>query len=175
MLVGCFAVGYFSAGTTATSPNGNSFQYQKNYSQNSFQFSTHNLTLHNKFLVSNLQHYPYASITNKTPYDTVPGKDIHYSIHLCSDDQYNVAAQQTWKASSRGACLISRIEAELFPVDSAHDYMTCAPYTSTPGTSYGTFFIIMDGDDACCVLSSHQKPQQCSSDTKSHSRIHMLA
>ena len=98
-----------------------------------------------------------------------------YSTHLCSDDQYSVAAQQTWKASSRGACLISRIEAELFPVDSAHDYMTCAPYTSTPGTSYGTFFIIMDGDDACCVLSSHQKPQQCSSDTKSHSRIHMLA
>ena len=131
-------------------------------------------------MVSNLQHYPYVTITNKTPYDTLDIQNsnvVQYSTRalFCSDDLYSVAAQQTWKASSRGACLISRIEAELFPVDSAHDYMTCAPYTSTPGTSYGTFFIIMDGDDACCVLSSHQKPQQCSSDTKSHSRIHMLA
>ena len=38
MLVGCFVVGYFSAGTTATaqtrvpSSNGNSFQYKKFYS-----------------------------------------------------------------------------------------------------------------------------------------------
>ena len=48
MVVGCFVVGYFSAGTTATtatahtrgvsSPNGNSFRYTTNHSQHYIQF-----------------------------------------------------------------------------------------------------------------------------------------
>jgi len=150
--------------------------------KSSIQFSTHNLTLHNTFLpllfskhnltltrydtvdgkVSNLQHYPYVTITNKTPYDTVQGKEVHYSSVFCSDDQYSVAAQQTWTASSRGACLLTQIEAELFLVDSDY-FMTCAPYTSNPGTTYGTFSILMDNENGCCVVSSHEK-QQCPRD-----------
>ena len=151
-------------------------------------FSTHNLTLHKILhlfssfkhnlsltrsgkvagMVSNLQHYPYVTITNKTPYDTLQGKfdfhdvlynDVEYSTDFCKNDRYSVAAHQTWKASSRGACLVRIINAVLTLPDG--NGLMCAEYLSTPATSYSIFSIIMKGDDECCVLSSHQTPQKC--------------
>ena len=112
--------------------------------------------------------YPYVTITNKTPYDTrsrlvTPnnkyyGTEVKYSTYIfCRDDKYDVAAQQTWKASSRGVCLVSSITAVLqLPPPAPGNWLVCDDYKSFPGTTYGTFFIIMNGEDACCVQSSHQ-------------------
>ena len=134
-------------------------------------------------MVSNLQHYPYVTITNKTPYDTLQGKfdfhdvlynDVEYSTDFCKNDRYSVAAHQTWKASSRGTCLVSTITAVLTLPDGSG--LLCDYYWSLPATSYSIFSIIMKGDDACCVLSSHQKPQECPDTTSgSGSRISPLA
>ena len=71
-------------------------------------------------LVSNLQHYPYATITNKTPYATHQylskwsGVDVYYaSTKICSVDYINegIASGGKWTASSRGVCLITIITA----------------------------------------------------------------
>ena len=114
----------------------------------------------------NKGHYPYATIINRTPYDTIDDATedsliikrnyVEYS-HGCSDDEYSVAAGQTWSATSRGICRITSIEATLIvPVEGSYKRMYCERYYSGIGTSYGTFFIIMNGDNACCVQSSHE-------------------
>ena len=218
MMAGCFVVGYFGATTTTTttahtrnvsSPNGN-FSTQKNHSQNSIQISIHNLTLH-KFLhllflkhnmsltrsgkvngmVSNLQHYPYVTITNKTPYATMApyvttappiytkyGVWIEYESTFCSNDYVGdaIASGGSWTASSRGACLVRTIHATLTIPVGYRKNLSCTHYWSVWGTSYSQFSIIMDGDDACCVLSSHETPQECPDTTSgSGSRISPLA
>ena len=134
-------------------------------------------------MVSNLQHYPYVTITNKTPYDTFEANDnwdhnhkhdgyrdlldtwVDYSTHACSADNAGVIVSgDAWTASSRGACLVYRIHASLTVPDvrtkRGTSALTCASYASS-GTSYSIFSIIMDGEDACCVLSSHEQPQEC--------------
>ena len=121
-------------------------------------------------MVTNLQ-YPNAAITNKTPYDTYvrkedyygpPNNGVFYVTPFCSNDYiYDVIASGgTWTASSRGGCLIGIILAAVTRPDLPDGYLKCASYQSS-GTSYGTFSILMKGDDACCVLSSHQHPQTC--------------
>ena len=111
-----------------------------------------------------LQHYPYVTITNKTPYQvwnplrpTDFQQSVSYVLFFCKRDYYpmdGVPAGQTWSASSRGLCLVSHVYAtlyrpkEVFPIE-------CTPYTSS-GTAYSIFSIIMKGDEACCVLSSHE-------------------
>ena len=145
-------------------------------------FSKHNmsLTCSGKVdgMVSNLQHYQYVTITNKTPYDTPQGKDNHCSVQyhspFCSDDGYSLPAQQTWTASSRGACLVHSISA-ILALPGLPDGLECTPYWSVMGTSYSIFSILMKGDDACCVLSSHET-QKCPDTTSgSGSRISPLA
>ena len=111
-----------------------------------------------------LQLYPYVTITNKTPYNVLPQGGWNFpdsvSYLVCkSDFMYNgLPAWQTWTASSRGLCLVNRIDAVLtFP--DGRGGITCTPYTST-GTSYSQYSILMKwdnlGDDACCVRSSNQ-------------------
>ena len=128
-------------------------------------------------MVSNLQKYPYVTITNKTPKDTFPnyidhdvygfGDLTHHTVYvvynsgLCSTDYIDdgLAPGGTWTASSRGACLVKEIVVTL--THPWHpDGLACAPYTSS-GTSYSIYSILMKGDDACCVLSSHETPQKC--------------
>ena len=108
----------------------------------------------------NKGHYPYVNITNKTPYDTRPNTKygntyvMYQETFLCSLDRYSVASGQTWTASSRGACLVNYIAATILALPDGKE-LRCTPYTSW-GTTYGTFFLIMKGEDACCVQSSHQ-------------------
>ena len=120
-------------------------------------------------MVSNLQHYPYVTITNKTPYATnryLPSIGGHqllddktyvkYATHFCSNDyiQEIIVSGGTWTASSRGACLVTKIEATLTRPNGGS--WECDSYRSS-GTSYSQFSIIMGyGDDGCCVLSSHE-------------------
>ena len=131
-----------------------------------------------------LQHYPYVTINNKTPYDVRPSPmgtrlrhlcpGVFRQVHQrwcrvpttnfvryssCTSDLFwdGLPAGQTWTASSRGLCLVNRIYATLsYQIDGdGWLTLTCAPYTSS-GTAYSIYSIIMKGDDACCVLSSHE-------------------
>ena len=79
----------------------------------------------------------------------------------CKSDSMNegLPAGETWTASSRGACLITWVTATP-TLPNLPDGLKCASYHSS-GTSYSIFFILMKGDDACCVRSSHETPQEC--------------
>ena len=132
-----------------------------------------------------LQHYPYVTITNKTPYDVLPqfytkgyvlpqgglqeGGGVSYTA--CeSDFMYEgLPAGQTWTATSRGLCLVWNVRVTLaypskYPrshpkYHPSQDYLLCALYSSS-GTSHSIYSILMKGDDACCVKSSHEL-QEC--------------
>ena len=74
------------------------------------------------------------------------GDDIHERI----------APGQTWTATSRGICTVIGILVEL-TLPNRRLPLTCAPYEDGFFcTSYSQFSIIMKGDDACCVQSSHE-------------------
>jgi hypothetical protein len=53
--------------------------------------------------------YDPVQIFNSTSFNAF-GK-VEYASILCSDDNYNVQRDETWKASSRGVCLVTRITA----------------------------------------------------------------
>lgn len=118
-----------------------------------------------------LQLYPYVKITNMTPYYVRPqggdndDRDEGVSYLACRSDfiQDGLPAVwmpgTTWTASSRGLCLVHRIYVDLIRPDLPGGFLECAPYTST-GTAYSIYSIRMDGEDACCVLSSHET-QKC--------------
>jgi len=77
--------------------------------------------------------YPVAKVTNKTAF---PAKgEINYASGLCKNDKFSVAPGKTWKAKSRGACLITWIKAHLTGTKK-----TVTKYTSS-GTSYSNFII----------------------------------
>ena len=157
----------------------------------SIHYNTHNLTLH-KFLhffffhtqpvtrsgkvvgmVSNLQNYPYVTISNETPYATAApyattaqpldkkySVSVAYATFLCSNDYIDgvIAPGDTWTASSRGVCLVGYVYASLTIPGTG--IIQCRKYRSA-GTTYSMYSILMNGDDACCVLSSHETPQKC--------------
>ena len=105
----------------------------------------------------NKGHYPYVAVTNKTPYDvTTGGNDVIYKGWglSCSDDKFVVDSAQTWSATSRGFCLVKKIRARL-TLDDGSPSLVCYDYKSS-GTSYSQFYIIMNGDNGCCVQSDHQ-------------------
>ena len=139
----------------------------------------HSLPVIVEGMVSNLQAYPYVTITNKTPHDTFPTKHNHVPYHpgydpslygafigysylpcsrgilhpsCCDDDHVHnaIASGGTWTASRRGLCLVIKITAAL-ALPGLPDGLVCAPYTSS-GTSSSQFSIRMDGDDACSVV-----------------------
>lgn len=82
-------------------------------------------------------HYPYVQIENDTG---VPlAGTVHYLSALCSNDHYdlNAAVGSKWKASSRGVCLVTKID-----VKNTITGKSGTPYTST-GTSYSQFAAVM--------------------------------
>ena len=125
-----------------------------------------------------LQHYPYVTITNKTPYNVLPQfytKSYLYRTTVfpqgglqegggisylgCENDfiYEGIPAGETWTAASRGLCLVYRIHATLgyHTEDGEFHWITCIPYNS-PATSFSIYSIIMKGEDECCVLSSNE-------------------
>ena len=118
--------------------------------------------------------YDRVTITNKTPYNVpniaynnpfvnirTSGDRFRASVFYlgCGSDKidaYGLYAGETWTASSyRDWCLVTQIDATLFSIDLPNGFATCAPYESS-GTAYSIYSIIMKGDDACCVQSSHE-------------------
>ncbi|MBP1962991.1 hypothetical protein GQF04_28400 [Paenibacillus aceris] len=83
--------------------------------------------------------YPPVQIVNSTSFN-VSGK-VEYASFLCSDDNYNVQRDETWTATSRGVCLVTRITAT---VKTPSGNITAEPYTSS-GTSFSKFAIIQVG------------------------------
>lgn len=93
----------------------------------------------------NIMSYPLVRITNSTNY-LVTGKVSYMSI-FCSDDEYSVAANSTWEASSRGVCLLQNISAV---VVTPNGEVFATPYSSS-GTSYSQFAVIQTGTDSFAV------------------------
>lgn len=96
--------------------------------------------------------YPLAQVKNNTDY-TIIG-EVQYLSAFCSDDSYSVAPGKTWRAKSRGVCLIDKITGSavqgsfplILPAESKHGERTnIVPYTSS-GTSYSKFQITAYGD-----------------------------
>lgn len=84
--------------------------------------------------------YPYARVTNNTPY-TVSG-EVQYVSAFCSDDSYTVAPGATWTASSRGVCLIDDITGTMHGATGLHgEKTTIVNYNAAPATSYSRFQI----------------------------------
>ena len=114
-----------------------------------------------------LQHYDYVTITNKTPYEVLPQHSESWeyegvNYYACASDfMYDgLPAGQTWSASSRGFCLVLHIYATLGYYNNKHgeehwSWLTCTPYASS-GTAYSIYYVVMNGDNHCCVLSSHE-------------------
>ncbi len=83
--------------------------------------------------------YDPVRITNSTPYNAF-GK-VEYASIFCSDDNYSVQRDETWVASSRGVCLVTKITAT---VKTPSGNVEAEPYTSS-GTSFSRFAIIQVG------------------------------
>ncbi|MGN7358935.1 hypothetical protein ACTHPF_18030 [Paenibacillus sp. SAF-054] len=83
--------------------------------------------------------YDPVRIFNSTSFNAF-GK-VEYASIFCSDDNYSVARDETWVASSRGVCLVTRITAT---VRTPSGNIEAEPYTSS-GTSFSRFAIIQVG------------------------------
>lgn len=89
--------------------------------------------------------YPVAQITNNTPY-TVRGT-VEYASAFCRNDDYSVAPGQTWRARSRGVCLITGITGSIpSGTRSLHGERTLVTKYTTSGTAYAQFRIEAFGD-----------------------------
>ncbi|WP_219834643.1 hypothetical protein [Paenibacillus sp. R14(2021)] len=83
--------------------------------------------------------YDPVQIFNSTSFNA-SGK-VEYASIFCSDDSYSVQRDETWTASSRGVCLLTRITAT---VKTPSGNIEAIPYTSS-GTSFSKFAIIQIG------------------------------
>lgn len=83
--------------------------------------------------------YDPVQITNSTSYNAF-GR-VEYAFIFCSDDNYAVQRDETWRASGRGVCLVTRITAT---VRTPSGNIEAEPYVSS-GTSYSRFAIIQVG------------------------------
>ncbi|BBI36686.1 hypothetical protein [Cohnella abietis] len=83
--------------------------------------------------------YDPVQIFNSTSFNAF-GK-VEYASIFCSDDNYSVQRDETWTASSRGVCLLTRITAT---VKTPSGNIEATPYTSS-GTSFSKFAIIQVG------------------------------
>lgn len=89
--------------------------------------------------------YPVVEIKNSTNY-IVTGK-VDYASIFCSDDNYTVTPLTTWRAGSRGVCLLTRISAT---VKTPNGDIVATPYESS-GTSYSQFAVIQTGSNTFAV------------------------
>lgn len=83
--------------------------------------------------------YDLVSITNSTEF--IATGHVKYVSLFCADDDYDVTPNTTWKASSRGVCLLSEISAV---VKTPNGDIVATPYTSA-GTTYSQFAIVRTG------------------------------
>jgi hypothetical protein len=83
--------------------------------------------------------YDPVQIFNSTSFNA-SGK-VEYASIFCSDDNYSVQRDETWRASSRGVCLVTKISAT---VKTPSGNIEAEPYTSS-GTSFSQFAIIQVG------------------------------
>ena len=83
--------------------------------------------------------YPLVQITNSTSFNAFG--TVEYASFTCSNDDYAVERDQTWTASSRGVCLVTKISAI---VRTPSGNIQAEPYTSS-GTSFSRFAIIQVG------------------------------
>jgi hypothetical protein len=100
--------------------------------------------------------YPPVTIVNSTAY--IASGVVSYVSLFCSDDNYIVTPNTTWKASSRGVCLVTKITAI---VKTPTGEFNATPYSAVPGTSYSMFAIISTGPDSFEVtrrVSAHDDP-----------------
>ena len=74
-----------------------------------------------------LEGYPLVAITNSTSHQAKG----HVTYPGCHGDDWTALPWDTWKASSRGLCLVSKITAE---VNVGGNWVGAEPYTSS-GTS----------------------------------------
>ncbi|WP_018300122.1 hypothetical protein [Fangia hongkongensis] len=81
----------------------------------------------------NVMSYPYVHIQNTTDYG-VDGT-VHYASFMCSNDSFHIKAHSSWTASSRGVCLVTKINAENTNTDKSG-----TAYESS-GTSYSQFVV----------------------------------
>lgn len=89
--------------------------------------------------------YPLVTIHDSTSYN-VSGK-VSYMSMFCSDDDYSATPGTTWKATSRGVCLLTKITAT---VKTPGGDIVATPYTSS-GTSYSQFAVINTGGNTFAV------------------------
>ncbi len=89
--------------------------------------------------------YPPVAIFDSTAY--IAWGKVTYASLLCGDDSYSVTPQTQWQASSRGACLVTKITAT---VRTPSGDFQAEPYTSS-GTSYSQFAVIQTGPNQFAV------------------------
>ena len=82
--------------------------------------------------------YPVANIKNNTEY-RISG-EVKYASAFCKNDKYSVAGGQTWRAKSRGVCLITGITGSASGRSKHGESTKVTRYNST-GTSYAKFQI----------------------------------
>lgn len=85
--------------------------------------------------------YPYVHIVNSTTYSVSGTAD--YASAFCSNDNYGMGPGQSWTASSRGVCLLTKISANVVTPGGT---IAATPYTSS-GTSYSQFAVIQTNDN----------------------------
>ncbi|WP_342553510.1 hypothetical protein [Paenibacillus sp. FSL R7-0652] len=102
--------------------------------------------------------YDPVQIYNSTPFNAYGA--VEYASIFCSNDQYSVQREETWQASGRGVCLVTRITAT---VRTPSGNIAAEPYTSS-GTSYSQFAIIQVGPNqfrVTRVVSSARRRRKC--------------
>ena len=125
---------------------------------------------------ASMVHYDPVTITNKTPYDVLPGtwlpedyggvfSYVKYGT-LCGYDYIDsIAPRDTWtEPDSRGLCLVQEITVTLNLANrgpkSSKSSMVCSYISGTVGTTHSKFYIrftLANGRiHHCCVRSSHQ-------------------
>lgn len=82
-----------------------------------------------------LEGYPLVTIINSTSYQAKG----HVTYPGCHDNDWTALPWDTWKATSRGLCLVSKITA-LVNLDGS--WIDAKPYTSWPGTSYSRYVLV---------------------------------
>lgn len=89
--------------------------------------------------------YPLVEIKNSTNF--IATGNVDYASIFCSNDSYTVTPLTTWKAKSRGVCLLTKITAT---VQTPTGNIVATPYESS-GTSYSQFAIIQTGPTSFAV------------------------
>lgn len=82
--------------------------------------------------------HPLVKISDSTEHGAT-GR-VEYLSFLCGDDDYSVTPGSTWRATSRGLCLVTEIGAE---VNTPNGVVQAKPYTSS-GTSYSQYNIVQN-------------------------------